>query len=83
MERLKGRAESLQPGGATKDAVLAASVFGLWVLPIGSFPFLTGLFPMRRPGERRPGSDCGTSYGGASSCGGGGCGGGCGGCGSE
>ena len=77
-KRLMQRADTLRPGGATNEALLLASVYGLWVLPSVAFPMVALLFP-------RPSGDGGGSDGGGSSDGGGGggCGGGCGGCGGE
>lgn len=83
---VKGRVNQLQPGGASTDAVLFASVFGLELLPLGIFDFRDRLFP--RPitvssgGSGCSGGSSGCS-GGSSGCSGGssGCGGGCGGCG--
>jgi len=76
-KRLMLRADTLRPGGATNEALLLASVYGLWALPSTTFPLLALLFP-------RPSGDGGGSDGGGSSDGGGGgCGGGCGGCGGE
>ncbi len=88
MSRLKARASSLSPGGATNEALLLASVFGLSVLPAASFPFINQLFPQPRPADRSQGgsdswdstSSCSSSSSSGSSCGGGG-GSGCGGCG--
>ena len=74
--RLKGRAGSIRPGGATSEAVLLAAVFGLGALPAGGFAFAKRLYP-KAAGDS--GGSCGSSCG--SSCGGGGGGGGCGGCG--
>jgi uncharacterized protein (TIGR04222 family) len=77
--RLWQRAETLKPGGATNEALLLASVFGLWALPSQAFPFIEDVFP--RP---KPDGGSGDSGGGSdSSDGGSGCGGGCGGCGSD
>lgn len=77
---LHQRIGAIRRGGGTADAVMAAAVFGLGVLPLATFPFLEDL-----RGKSSSGSDgggggggCGSSDGG-SSCGGGG---GCGGCGS-
>jgi uncharacterized protein (TIGR04222 family) len=77
--RLKDRAGSLRPGGATADAVLLAAVFGLGTLPSSGFAYAKRLYP-RAAGSS--GSSCGSSSACGSSCGGGGGGGGgCGGCG--
>jgi hypothetical protein len=76
MQRLRGRAKTLASGGATNEALLLASVFGVSVLAGPAFGFVEQLFP--RANQR--GGSCGSSCG-SSSCGGGGCGGGCGGCG--
>lgn len=76
---LKDRAATLAPGGASAEAVLLASVFGVTALPEAGFGYAKKLFPRASAGG---GSSCGASCG--SSCGsscGGGCGGGCGGCG--
>lgn len=77
-KRLMLRADTLRPGGGTNEALLLASVYGLWALPSTAFPLVALLFP-------RPAGDGGGSDGGGSSDGGGGggCGGGCGGCGGE
>ena len=74
-ERLRDRAATVRPGGASAEAALLASVFGLGVLPAEHFSYATALFPK----AKRSSGSCGSSCG--SSCGGGGCGGGCGGCG--
>lgn len=77
--RLWQRAETLKPGGATNEALLLASVFGLWALPSQAFPFIEDVFPRPKP-DNSSGDSGGSSD---SSDGGGGCGGGCGGCGSD
>jgi uncharacterized protein (TIGR04222 family) len=73
--RLRARARSISPGGATAEAALLAAVFGIAALPAPNFSYARQLYP-----KTSPVSGCGSSCG--SSCGGGGCGGGCGGCGS-
>ena len=76
MERLKLAAQRVAPGGSTNEALLLASTFGLYALPLDRFPFVEALFP--RPGPSIEASfDSGDSC--SSGCGGGG---GCGGCGS-
>jgi uncharacterized protein (TIGR04222 family) len=74
--RLRDRAETLRPGGATADAALLAAVFGLAALPSAGFAFARQLYPKA---SSSTGGSCGSSCG--SGCGGGGDGGGCGGCG--
>ncbi len=77
--RLKARARTLAPGGATNEAALLAAVFGLKALPETNFPFMEKLYPKPKGGGDGGGS-CGSSGSSCgSSCGGGGCGGGCGG----
>ncbi len=85
-KRLKNRASLLTSGGANADAVIVAAVFGFSALPIGTFPYLSKMFPQKSNADS--GSSCGMTdnYGssssdssGSSGCGGGG---GCGGCGS-
>lgn len=75
-KRLMLRADTIKPGGATNEALLLASVYGLWALPSTAFAVVHTLFP-------RPGGDGGGDGGSSDSDGGGGCGGGCGGCGGE
>lgn len=75
LSRLKSRADRLAAGGATNEAVLFASVFGIYALPLRAFPFVNVLFPKPQA------SDSGGGDSGSDSGGGGGCGGGCGGCG--
>ena len=77
-KRLMMRADTLRPGGATNEALLLASVYGLWALPSAIFPMVALLFP-RPTSSDSSGGDGSSSDGG----GGGGCGGGCGGCGGE
>ena len=80
--RLQRNATKLRRGGATNDALLLASVFGLGVLPSRAFPFIRDLTPKQQLRTRRDDDDsCGSSCGSGGCCGGG-CGGGCGGCGS-
>jgi uncharacterized protein (TIGR04222 family) len=76
--RLLLRADTLRPGGRTHEALLLASVYGLWALPSAIFPMVGQLF-------RRPAGDGGGDGGSSDSGGGGGggCGGGCGGCGGD
>jgi uncharacterized membrane protein YgcG len=81
--RLKDRALSLVPGGASADAVMLAAVFGVSALPQARFAYAHRLFRKSSKGSSDSGSSggCGSSCGSSSgsSCGGGG--GGCGGCG--
>lgn len=86
--RLRERAASVRPGGATAEAALLAAVFGLGALPAGGFGYVRRLYP--RSVERDSslssfwcGSSCGSSCGGGGGGGGAGDGGGggCGGCG--
>jgi uncharacterized protein (TIGR04222 family) len=81
--RLRDRAAEIQPGGATVEAAMLATVFGLTALRGEAFAFSKTLFPR----AAQAASSCGSSWGGGGcgggGCGGGGCGGGgCGGCGS-
>jgi uncharacterized protein (TIGR04222 family) len=77
--KLKRRANDLVPGGQSNDAVLAAALFGMAILPVDSFPYLERVFPKpKSSGDSSSGGDSGSSDGDG---GGGGCGGGCGGCG--
>lgn len=71
-QRVKVNSYTIDPGGATNEAVLLAAVFGAQFLPNEKFPFVNQLYP------RTDGSSGGDGGGGD---GGGGCGGGCGGCG--
>ena len=73
--RLKDRAGSVVPGGASRDVALLAAVFGLAALPNEAFPYVRQIYPRASSSNRSCGSSCG------SSCGGGDGGGGCGGCG--
>lgn len=73
-DRLKRRAASIAPGGASHDAAVLAAVFGLAALPATSFAFIERLYPKPK------GGDSGGGCGGGGGCSGG-CGGGCGGCG--
>ena len=76
--KLKSRAADLVPGGQDHDAVLAAALFGLAILPSEQFPYINRVFPQ----PTTSGDSSGDSGGGDSgSSDGGGCGGGCGGCG--
>jgi len=75
LARLQQRANRLLPGGATNEAVLFASVFGIYALPAAAFPFVEQTYPKPKPASDSGGSG---SDSGGSSCGGGG---GCGGCG--
>jgi uncharacterized protein (TIGR04222 family) len=82
---LKGRRETIRPGGSTKELCWLAAVFGVGLIPTDTFPFARTLYPRTSSsGDSNTGfwggTSCGSSCG--SSCGGGGCGGGCGGCGS-
>lgn len=79
-ERLKTRSHRLEAGGATNEMALTAAVFGLYVLPAATFPYVTHMY---RPaagdsGSGASGDSGGSSCSSGSSCGGGG---GCGGCG--
>lgn len=76
--RLKARANSVAPGGATHDAVILAALFGFAVLPASSFPYLGRLFNKPAPPDSSGDGGSGGSCDGGG-CGGGGCGGGCGG----
>jgi uncharacterized protein (TIGR04222 family) len=79
---LRGRAESLRPGGATSELAWLAAVFGLSAVPAAVFPQVRMLQAVGAPSlwvDGGSGSSCGSSCGGG--CGSG-CGGGCGGCGS-
>jgi uncharacterized protein (TIGR04222 family) len=81
--RLEDRAEEIELGGASRDLVLLAAIFGLAALPAAARAEAIMLFPLT---AQAAGGSCGSSCGsssscGGSSCGGGGCGGGCGGCG--
>lgn len=78
--RLKARAGSLRPGGATAEAALLAAVFGVSALPAATFPYARRVYAPRRSSGSSDSSWSGSSCGGGS-CGGGGGGGGCGGCG--
>ncbi|MDE0855682.1 MAG: TIGR04222 domain-containing membrane protein [Nevskia sp.] len=79
MRRLRGRAGELLSGGATNEALLLASVFGISALAGPSFGFIGQLFPQAGKRGGDGGSSCSSSSCGSSGCGGGG---GCGGCGS-
>jgi uncharacterized protein (TIGR04222 family) len=82
--RLEARADEIEPGGASRDLVLLAAIFGLAALPAFARAEATVLFPQGMKNQEAGGScgsSCGSSSCGSSSCGGGGCGGGCGGCG--
>jgi uncharacterized protein (TIGR04222 family) len=82
--RLESRAHEIEPGGASRDLVLLAAIFGLAALPAVARAEATVLFPQGMKTQEAGGScgsSCGSSSCGGSSCGGGGCGGGCGGCG--
>jgi uncharacterized protein (TIGR04222 family) len=83
---LKGRAQSLHPGGGTKELLWLVALFGMAAVPAAVFPFIRE-FPVPQTSSGYSSSNscsssCGSSGGGSSGCGGGGCGGGCGGCGS-
>jgi uncharacterized protein (TIGR04222 family) len=78
VNRLWQRAETLRPGGATNEALLLASVFGLWALPSQAFPFVEQMFPRPKPDSSS--GDGGSSSDSSDSSG---CGGGCGGCGGD
>ena len=80
---LRGRADSLRPGGATSELAWLAAVFGLSAVPADVFPQVRAL--QAAGGTGGTFGDWGGSSSCGSSCGGGcgsGCGGGCGGCGS-
>jgi hypothetical protein len=86
--RLEKRAEDIKLGGASRELVILAAVFGMTALPLELHAQMGALFPraMASAGSGSCGSSCGSSCSsssscGGSSCGGGGCGGGCGGCG--
>lgn len=74
--KLKRRANDLVPGGQSNDAVLAAALFGMAILPADSFPYLERVFP-----KSKSSGDSSSGGGDSGSSDGGGCGGGCGGCG--
>ena len=84
--RLEKRAEDIVLGGASRELVILAAVFGIVALPVTMHEQMGTLFPLGMR-SASAGSSCGSSCGstssscGGSSCGGGGCGGGCGGCG--
>jgi uncharacterized protein (TIGR04222 family) len=84
--RLEKRAEDISLGGASRELVILAAVFGIAALPAVMHAQMGTLFPLGMR-SASAGSSCGSSCGssssscGGSSCGGGGCGGGCGGCG--
>ena len=84
---LKSRAEDIELGGASRELVLLAAIFGMAALPGAVLAQAETLFPLAAKNAGVAGSSCGSSCGtsssscSASSCGGGGCGGGCGGCG--
>ena len=78
--RLRARAPSVSPGGASADVALLAAVFGIAALPRSVFPYARLLYPKATSGGSSGGwSSCSSSCGSSSSCGGGGSG--CGGCG--
>jgi uncharacterized protein (TIGR04222 family) len=78
--RLRSRAPSLHPGGASADVALLVAVFGLAALPRSAFAYARALYPKAGSSGSSGGwSSCGSSCGSSSSCGGGGSG--CGGCG--
>jgi uncharacterized protein (TIGR04222 family) len=79
--RLRDRALSLVPGGASADAVMLAAIFGVTALPSARFAYAHRLFRKSKSSDSSSGGGCGSSCGSSSgsSCGGGG--GGCGGCG--
>lgn len=82
---LRGRTHDLQAGVSNAELALIGAVFGIGVIPSGTYAFAAGLFPRAEAGAS--GASCGASgcgsasCGGSGGCGGGGCGGGCGGCG--
>lgn len=86
LKRLKDRAPRLASGGATHEAMLFASVFGIHALPAAAFPFVEENFPRERSRSDSGGSSSSdsssssSSDGSSSGCGGGGSS-GCGGCG--
>jgi uncharacterized protein (TIGR04222 family) len=78
---LRRRVDSIRPGGRTTDAVVAAAVFGLSILPTAHFPYISELRPQQSSSSDGDGvefsSDGGGDGGsGCGGCGGGGCGGG-------
>jgi uncharacterized protein (TIGR04222 family) len=86
----RDRITSLGRGALADELLVVAGAFGLGVLPVVDFAFVTTL-GARPPvpvstADSSSGSSCGgggsSCSSGGSSCGGGGCGGGCGGCGS-
>jgi len=84
MKRLKDNSDRIKPGGETNEALLLASVFGIYALSSTLFPVVEEMFPRPKSsgssdGSSDSGSSCSSSSCSSSSCGGGG---GCGGCGS-
>ena len=77
LKRLRDDTGRLQSGGATNEALLLASAFGLAALPAAAFPVVEEMFPRAQGGGGDGGGDSSSSSC-SSSCGGGG---GCGGCG--
>jgi uncharacterized protein (TIGR04222 family) len=79
---LRQRIGQLQPGGATSELILLASVFGFAAVPATLAPYAADLsIALSPPPPRRSSDGCGSGGGGCGSGGGGGCGGGGGGCG--
>jgi uncharacterized protein (TIGR04222 family) len=76
-ENLRDRSQSVRPGGATKELVWLAALFGMSAISETSFPHIGNL---RRSLQQSGASSSGGC--GSSGCGGGCGGGGCGGCGS-
>ena len=75
LSRLKAGVGRIKPGGATNEALLLASVFGLHALPSLAFPVVDIIFPRPKIADIEVVFDSGGSDGG--------CGGGCGGCGGD
>ena len=80
LTRLKDGSDRVKPGGATNEALLLVSVFGLYAVAADQFPMIEQMFPKPKSSDSSSGgSDSSCSSSCSSSCGGGG---GCGGCGS-
>ena len=84
MKRLKDNSDRIKPGGETNEALLLASVFGIYALSSTLFPVVEEMFPQPKSSSSSSdgssdSSSCSSSSCSSSSCGGGG---GCGGCGS-
>jgi uncharacterized protein (TIGR04222 family) len=76
MARLKYDSGRVKPGGATNEALLLVSAYGLYALGNEQFAFVEQMFPRPKSGDSSSGGSGDSSC--SSSCGGGG---GCGGCG--